>query len=51
MQRFNLRPEAQTVVIVVSDESLNQETSAGAATETEALTALQNNNATLFSIT
>jgi hypothetical protein len=53
VQRFNLRPEAQTIVIVVSDETLNQDTGffGNAATEADALAALQNNNATLFSIT
>jgi len=46
LQSFNFRPDAQTIVIGVTDENFNQ----GSNTEADALTALQNNNATFFGL-
>lgn len=46
LQNFNFRPDAQTVIIGVTDESFNQ----GINSEADALNELQLNNATFFGL-
>ena len=46
LQNFNFRPDAQTIIIGVTDESFNQ----GINTEADALNELLSNNATFFGL-